>query len=58
MKYLLTGPEAITQAEQVRIIGEGVGREMRWEELAPDYYFHSSYRAQGHALQCRDRGPL
>jgi uncharacterized protein YbjT (DUF2867 family) len=36
MKYLLTGPEAITQAEQVRIIGEVVGREMRWEELALD----------------------
>src|SRR5215469_5846391 len=36
MKYLLTGPEAITQAEQVRIIGEVVGREVRWEELAPD----------------------
>jgi len=36
MKYLLTGPEAITQAEQVRIIGEAMGREVRWEELAPD----------------------
>ncbi len=35
-RYLLTGPEAITQAEQVRIIGEATGRIVRWEELAPD----------------------
>lgn len=35
-KYLLTGPEAITQADQVRIIGEAIGRTVRWEELAPE----------------------
>jgi len=34
-KYLLTGPEVITQAEQVAIIGEAIGRAVRWEELAP-----------------------
>ncbi|MFI6816787.1 SDR family oxidoreductase [Nonomuraea sp. NPDC050328] len=33
--YVLTGPEAITQAEQVRIIGEELGVEARWEELDP-----------------------
>jgi uncharacterized protein YbjT (DUF2867 family) len=32
-KYALSGPERLTQAEQVRIIGEAVGREVRWEEL-------------------------
>ena len=32
-KYVLTGPESITHAEQVRIIGEAVGREVRWEDL-------------------------
>ncbi|WP_461084088.1 NmrA family NAD(P)-binding protein [Streptomyces deserti] len=32
-KYVITGPESITHAEQVRIIGEVVGREVRWEEL-------------------------
>lgn len=32
-RYVLTGPEAITHAEQVRIIGEAVGREVRWEDL-------------------------
>lgn len=35
-KYLLTGPEAMTQAEQVRLIGEAIGRPVRWAELAPE----------------------
>jgi uncharacterized protein YbjT (DUF2867 family) len=35
-KYLLTGPEAITQAGQARLIGEVTGRPVRWEELAPE----------------------
>ncbi|WP_129667658.1 NAD(P)H-binding protein [Phytoactinopolyspora endophytica] len=34
--YALTGPEVVTQAEQVRIIGEAIGREVRWEELSPE----------------------
>jgi uncharacterized protein YbjT (DUF2867 family) len=34
-RYLLTGPEAITQADQVRIIGEVTGRAVRWEEPPP-----------------------
>ncbi|WP_317846044.1 Rossmann-fold NAD(P)-binding domain-containing protein [Nocardiopsis quinghaiensis] len=32
-KYVLTGPEVVTQAEQVRLIGEAVGRPARWEEV-------------------------
>jgi uncharacterized protein YbjT (DUF2867 family) len=35
-RYLLTGPETITQAEQVTVIGEATGRPVRWEELEPD----------------------
>ncbi|MFF8971298.1 SDR family oxidoreductase [Streptomyces sp. NPDC014995] len=35
-KYLLTGPESLTQAEQARRIGEAIGRPVRYEELAPD----------------------
>jgi uncharacterized protein YbjT (DUF2867 family) len=35
-RYLLTGPEAITQADQVRILGEVTGRPVRWAELAPE----------------------
>jgi uncharacterized protein YbjT (DUF2867 family) len=30
--YILTGPAAVTQADQVRIIGEAAGRPVRWEE--------------------------
>ncbi|MEU7747924.1 NAD(P)H-binding protein [Nonomuraea sp. NPDC049158] len=31
--YSLTGPEVLTQAEQVRVIGEALGRPLRWREL-------------------------
>lgn len=32
--YHLTGPETITQAQQVHAIGEAIGRPLRWEELS------------------------
>ncbi|MEU8383307.1 NAD(P)H-binding protein [Streptosporangium sp. NPDC048865] len=32
----LTGPETLTQAEQVRVIGEVTGRPVRWEEDSPE----------------------
>ena len=35
-KYLITGPESITQAELVAIIGEAIGRKLRWDELPVD----------------------
>ena len=31
--YELTGPETLTQEEQVRAMGAAVGREVRWEEM-------------------------
>jgi uncharacterized protein YbjT (DUF2867 family) len=31
--YEITGPEALTQVEQVRIIGEVLGRPLRWVEV-------------------------
>jgi uncharacterized protein YbjT (DUF2867 family) len=34
-KYVLTGPEAVSQADQVRTIGEAIGRPVRWEEASP-----------------------
>ncbi len=34
--YTVTGPEALTQADQVRIIGEAIGRTIRWEEIPPE----------------------
>jgi len=35
-KYLVTGPEALSQAEQVHIIGEILGRELGWEDIHHD----------------------
>ncbi len=32
--YVLSGPEAVTQAEQVHTIGAAIGRRLRWEELS------------------------
>ncbi|KDN23906.1 SDR family oxidoreductase [Amycolatopsis rifamycinica] len=34
--YLVTGPESLTQAEQVRLIGEALGKPVRWEEQPPE----------------------
>lgn len=36
--YVLTGPESISQAAQVREIGEAIGRPIRFEELSPDAF--------------------
>lgn len=34
--YALTGPEALSQVEQVRAIGEAIGRPLRYEEISPE----------------------
>ena len=34
--YVITGPESITQREQLLTIGEVLGRALRFEELSPD----------------------
>ncbi|WP_412540247.1 SDR family oxidoreductase [Longispora sp. K20-0274] len=34
--YTLTGPASLTQVDRVRIIGEVLGRELRFEELTPE----------------------
>jgi uncharacterized protein YbjT (DUF2867 family) len=36
--YVLTGPESLTQAKQVRIIGEVLGRRIEFVELSPDEF--------------------
>ena len=36
--YVLTGPESLSQAEQVNIIGEILGRPIRFEELTPEEF--------------------
>lgn len=33
-RYPLTGPEVVSQADQVRLIGEVIGHPVRWEELS------------------------
>jgi uncharacterized protein YbjT (DUF2867 family) len=34
--YDLTGPSVVTQTEQVRLIGEAIGRQVRWVELSEE----------------------
>jgi uncharacterized protein YbjT (DUF2867 family) len=36
--YVLTGPESLSQAEQVSIIGDVLGRRIEFEELSPDEF--------------------
>jgi uncharacterized protein YbjT (DUF2867 family) len=36
--YVLTGPESLSQAEQVRIIGEVLGRQITFQELSPEEF--------------------
>jgi uncharacterized protein YbjT (DUF2867 family) len=33
-RYTLTGPQALTQVEQVREIGKAIGRTLRWDEIS------------------------
>jgi uncharacterized protein YbjT (DUF2867 family) len=35
-EYVVTGPQSLTQAEQVHTIGRGLGRSLRVEEMSPD----------------------
>lgn len=32
-RYVVTGPEALTQVEQLRILGEALGLDLRWEDV-------------------------
>jgi len=36
--YVLTGPESLSQTEQVSIIGAAIGRRIRFEELSPEEF--------------------
>jgi uncharacterized protein YbjT (DUF2867 family) len=36
--YVLTGPESLSQAEQVHVVGDVLGRPIRLEELSPDEF--------------------
>ncbi len=39
-EYVLTGPQSLTQAEQVNEIGQALGRTLRVEEISPDEARH------------------
>jgi uncharacterized protein YbjT (DUF2867 family) len=36
MDYVLTGPQSLTQRDQVAIIGESIGRSLVFDEVSPD----------------------
>src|SRR3954454_10998683 len=36
--YVLTGPESLSQADQLRIIGTAIGREITFEEVSPEEF--------------------
>ena len=36
--YVLTGPESLSQAAQVRAIGDAIGRSLRFDECSPDEF--------------------
>lgn len=48
-KYVLTGPESITHAELVGIIGEAIGEEVRWQDLPPETAREQLIAAWGNA---------
>jgi uncharacterized protein YbjT (DUF2867 family) len=35
-KYILTGPQSLTHMEQVDILGDAIGRSLRFEEIPPE----------------------
>jgi uncharacterized protein YbjT (DUF2867 family) len=35
-KYILTGPHSLSQRDQVRILGDAIGRPLRFEEISPE----------------------
>jgi len=46
--YVLTGPETLTRREAVRIIGEGIGRELRFVELTEEEA-RQNWKTQGYS---------
>ncbi|MEO3826148.1 hypothetical protein [Actinomadura sp. B10D3] len=52
---MVTGPEAITHREQVRVIGEVIGRDVRWEDLPPDIAREELTAAWGDAAFVQSR---
>ena len=43
--YVLTGPDSLSQAEQVQVIADVLGRGIRFEELSPDDFRRATERS-------------
>ncbi|GLZ76554.1 nucleotide-diphosphate-sugar epimerase [Actinorhabdospora filicis] len=54
-KYLITGPETLSHAEQARVIGEAAGRPVRWEEQPEDEALAALTALLGDAAFARQR---
>src|SRR5437588_3336301 len=52
--YVLTGPQSLTQRDRVRLIGEAIGRDVPWVEVAPEQ-FRQVMLAQGLPEDVPDR---
>ncbi len=52
--YVLTGPQSLTQRTKVRLIGEAIGRDVPWVEVAPEQ-FRQAMLAQGLPEDVPDR---
>jgi uncharacterized protein YbjT (DUF2867 family) len=52
--YVLTGPQSLTQRARVRLIGEAIGRDVSWVEVAPEQ-FRQAILAQGLPEHVPDR---
>jgi uncharacterized protein YbjT (DUF2867 family) len=40
--YVITGPDALSHADQVRILGDALGRRLQFDELTPDEFRRES----------------
>jgi uncharacterized protein YbjT (DUF2867 family) len=52
--YALTGPQSLTQRDQVRLIGEAIGMELSWQEIAAEEV-RQGMLAQGVSEEIPDR---
>ena len=52
-RYVLTGPESLTQYDKVRILAEAVGRPFRFEEVSPEVA-REDYLTRGMPAQAVD----
>ncbi len=52
-EYVVTGPQSLTQTEQVQTIGRAIGRSLRLEEIPPDEARSELLPALGSLAPCQ-----